>query len=56
MEELLKPTGSNTNAASLPSSFPETSQPNLQNLVNLVKTKTTSSDLSSVKSGKKFVK
>ena len=55
IEELLKPTGSDTNVASLLSSFPETSQPNLQNLVNLIKTETKSSDLSSVKSGKKFV-
>ena len=55
IEELVKLTGSETNVASLLSGFPETSQPNLQNLVNLIKTETTSSDLSSVKSGKKFV-
>ena len=53
IEELLKLTGSDTNVASLLSSFPETSQSNLQNLVNLMKTETTSFDLSSVKSGKK---
>ena len=52
MEELLKPTVSDTNVASLLSSFPETSQPSLQNLVNLIQT---SSDLFSVKSDKKFV-
>ena len=55
IEELLKPKRSDTNVASLPSSFPEMSQPNLQNLVNLIKTETTSFDLSSVKSGKKFI-
>ena len=53
--KLLKPIGSDTNIASLLSSFPERSQSNLQNLVNLIKAETTSSDLSSVKSGKNLV-
>ena len=55
IEELLRHTRSDTNAASSISSFPETSQPNLQNLVNLIKPETTSFDLSSMKPGKKFV-
>ena len=55
IEELVKLTGSDTNVASLLSSFRETSQPNLQNLLNLMKTGTTSSELSSVTSGKKFI-
>ena len=38
IQELVKPPGSDTNIASLLSSFPETSQPNLQTLVNLIKT------------------
>ena len=52
LEGLLKPTGLDKYVSSLISSFSETSQSNLQNLINLIKTETASADLSSAKSDK----